>query len=138
MAEAKTKPGKASVAAFLAKVAGDERRKDCAALVKMMTAASGAQPVLWGPSIVGFGTYTLRYASGREAEWPVIGFSPRKSALVMYNLAGLPQFAKVRAKLGRHKAGGGCLYVTRLDDVDRALLAGLFDAAVKAKKKKPL
>jgi hypothetical protein len=133
VAEAKTKATKLSVAAFLAKLADKERRADCQAIVKLMQAASGESPTMWGSSIIGFGRYTLRYAGGREAEWPIIGFSPRKNDLTLYVGLGSGKYTDLLAKLGKHKTGKGCLYLKRLDDVDRSVLKRLIETSVKAK-----
>jgi hypothetical protein len=133
MPEPKTKPEKASVTAFIAKIADEDRRKDCTALVKLMSAATGEKPRMWGSSIVGFGSYPLRYASGREVDWPVVAFSPRKGALVLYNVAGLDEFATLGKKLGKHTTGKGCLYIQRLEDIDQVVLKRLVAGVVKAK-----
>lgn len=122
MAELKTKKTKASVAAFLAGLPDSAARKDCKVLVGMMQAATGAKPRMWGPSIVGFGDYHYEYASGREGDWFVMGFSPRKAALTLYFMSGLRRLEPDLARLGKHRTGGGCLYVKRLDDVDLAVL----------------
>jgi hypothetical protein len=130
MAEPKTRPTKASVTAFIAKQSDEARRKDCRALVKMMSAATGAKATMWGTGIVGFGSVPLRYASGRELDWPMIAFSPRKNALVLY-LTGLEGFATLTKKLGKHTTSRGCLYVNRLEDVDPTVLNRLIAGVVK-------
>lgn len=131
MPEAKTKATKLSVPAFLNRIADKERRDDCIAVVKLMKAATGEPATMWGTSIVGFGRYMLRYASGREAEWPIIGFSPRKKDLTFYLMGG--KDPDLMARLGKHKtSGGGCLYIKRLEDVDRSVLNQLIKASVKA------
>jgi hypothetical protein len=132
MAELKTKPTAASVEAFLTAVPGDERRADCLALAAMMREATRAEPKMWGPAIVGFGDHHYRYASGREGDWFMVGFSPRKGDLSIYLTAGLDHFAPLLAKLGKHKRGKGCLYVRRLADVDTAVLRELVDGSVAA------
>lgn len=130
MAELKTRPTGASVAAFLAGIPDDERRRDCRALDALMRRATGERPRMWGPSIVGYGSYVLRYADGRELEWPVIGFSPRKQALTVYIMGGLDRHAALLARLGNHKrSGGGCLYLKRLADVDPGVLEVLCERA---------
>ena len=130
MAELKTKPTTASVARFITAVTPETRRVDAPAVVKLMRRATGERPRLWGSSIVGFGTYRATYASGREVEWMLTGFSPRKSSLVLYVMSGFPRHAGLVAKLGKIKTGKGCLYVNRLADVDTAVLEELIHASV--------
>lgn len=136
MAEAKTKPTTASVVAFLKRAAGDDRRQDCAVLVRMMQDAAGAPAVMWGPAIVGFGTYELEYADGRTAEWPIIGFSPRAQDLTLYVGRSAKELNALLGKLGKHKMSGSCLHIKRLSDVDLTVLGTLIAASVKAKKKR--
>ena len=131
MAELKTKPTGASVADFIAGVDGEERRADCRALVELMSRVTGAEPAMWGPSIVGFGSYHYRYASGREGDWMLAGFSPRARELVVYVMAGFQGAEALLARLGRHKASSGsCLYIRRLADVDLAVLEELVRGSV--------
>lgn len=130
MAELKTKETKASVAAFLQKQA-PERRKDCRAVLKMMQEATGAKARMWGTSIVGFGKYRYRYDSGREGEWMVLGFSPRKGDLTLYVLPGLKAHAALLKRLGKHKTGKSCLYLKTLDDVDQKVLKEILKRAAK-------
>ena len=136
MAEAKTQPTKASVAAFLAAIPDEERRRDCKLVAKIMREATGAKPVLWGTNIVGFGTYRYRYASGREGDWPVTAFSPRKNDLTLYIMPGFDDNAGLLARLGRHKTGKSCLYLKRLADVDLAVLQEIIAKSVAAMAKK--
>jgi len=136
MAEPKTQPTKASVAAFIAAIPDERRRKDCEAVAKLMQAATGAKPVLWGTSIVGFGTYRYRYASGREGDWPVTGFSPRKNDLTLYVMPGFERYADLLARLGRHRTGKSCLYLKKLADADPAVLKELVGRSVAAMEKK--
>jgi hypothetical protein len=130
MAEVKTKQNKASVAAFLAKQE-PERRKECQAVLKMMQEATGAKARMWGTSSVGVGKYRYRYASGREGEWMVMAFSPRKSALTLYILPGLKAHAALLKRLGKHKTGGSCLYLKSLQDVDQKVLKEILKRAAK-------
>jgi hypothetical protein len=125
MTENKTKPTKTSVAAFIAAVADPTKRADAKALVKLMQSVAGEKPKMWGPSIIGFGSYHYRYESGREGDMPLIGFSPRKPATVLYNMLGFSDSAALLAKLGKHKTGKGCLYIKNLDDVDQKVLQAL-------------
>ena len=129
MAAPKTRPTKLSVTGFIATVTPEQRRLDALALLKIMKRATGEKPELWGPNIVGYGRYLLRYASGRELEWPLVGFSPRKTSLVLYLKRGFPRFATLLAKLGKHKTSGGCLYIRELADVDAAVLEQLVRAS---------
>jgi hypothetical protein len=130
MAELKTKVRRASVSAFLAKIPEAGRRKDAQAVARMMQRACGARPRLWGPNIVGFGTRLLKYSSGRELEWPLVAFSPRKPALVLY--LGRPdgKSAALLKRLGPHKLGGGCLYLRSLEGVSLPVLDKLVRATV--------
>jgi hypothetical protein len=132
MAEPKTRPTEASVSAFLGTVADPARRAECRAVAKMLEEVTGEQPTMWGPSIVGFGRYRYRGANGKDAEWPVIGFSPRKTDLTFYLMPGVARFGELTAKLGRYKSGKSCLYVRRLADVDVKVLRQLCAASVKA------
>jgi uncharacterized protein DUF1801 len=135
MAELKTKKTKASVPAFLAGL-DPEVRKDCRTLVGLMESATGAKAKMWGSSIVGFGDYRYKYASGREGDWFVMGFAPRKGALTLYLMGGLDRLAKDLAKLGKHKRGGGCLYVKNLDDLDPGVLRGMLKTVAARSRKK--
>lgn len=125
MAENKTKPTKISVAAFILALTDPTRRADAKALVKLMQGVAGEKPKMWGPSIIGFGSYHYRYDSGREGDMPLIGFSPRKAATVLYNMIGFSDSAALLAKLGKHSTGKGCLYIRKLADVDQKVLQAL-------------
>lgn len=130
-AELKTKKTKASVGEFIDGVAED-RRKDCRALAKMMKNATGAQAKMWGPSIIGFGDYHyVSERTGREGDWFLIGFSPRKADLTLYLMSGLKRHAGLIAKLGKHKVSGSCLHIRRLPDVDLGVLEDLLAASVR-------
>lgn len=122
MAENKTKPTGADVAAFLEAVPDRERREDAKALCALMERLSGEPPVLWGPGLVGFGQYRYRYDSGREGEAGRIGFSPRARELVLYFNDGFEERGERLARLGRHRTGKCCLYVRRLAEIDMAVL----------------
>jgi hypothetical protein len=136
MAEPKTKLTGQSVAAFIKTVDGDQRRKDCTALVRVMKQATGAPAKMYGPSIVGFGSSLIRYASGKTGTWPIVAFSPRKSDLTLYVGRGAKDFDALLGKLGTHKMSGGCLHIKRLSDVDLKVLTKLVSASVRARKKK--
>ena len=131
MAKLKTRRTAASVPAFLKSIADDDRRKDCQTLVRIMKRAVGAEPKMWGSSIVGFGHYHYKYASGRENDWFLAGFSPRKQDLTLYIMAGFDRYDALMTKLGKHKTGKSCLYLKRLADVDVAVLEELISASVK-------
>lgn len=131
MAELKTRPTDASVEDFIAAVDGDERRADCRTLVDLMRRVTGAEPMMWGPSIVGFGTYHYRYASGREGDWMLAGFSPRKRELTVYVMAGFSGADEALARLGKHRSSSGsCLYIKRLSDIDVDVLEELVRSSV--------
>lgn len=130
MAELKTKKTKASVTAFLNKITDEQRRKDCQTVLNLMKQATGEEPKMWGSSIVGFGKYHYRYASGREGEWPIIGFSPRKTDLTLYITPGFEKFESLMAKLGKYKTGKSCLYIKKLDDVEVPVLKKLIATSV--------
>ena len=137
MAEPKTRPTKASVAAFIGKVTGEERREDCRTLVRIMKKISKSDPVMWGPAIIGFGTQQLRYANGSELDWPLLAFSPRKRDLTLYIMSGFGDRDGLLAKLGRHRTGKACLYLKRLSDVDMKVLEQLIASSMKQARSKP-
>ena len=132
MADNKTKPTKLSVSAFIDAIADPIRRADAKALVKLMQSAAGEKPKMWGPSIIGFGSYHYTYDSGREGDMPLVGFAPRKAATVLYNLSGFKGAGALLAKLGRHSTGKGCLYIKKLTDVDQQVLTDLVVESVAA------
>lgn len=136
MATPRTARTNASVDAFIAAVEDDAVRRDCETLMGMMERATGARPALWGSSIVGFGSYHYRYESGREGEWFLTGFAPRKRNLTLYVMAGFDRYAPLMAKLGKHSTGKACLYVKRLADVDLAVLEELVSASVEHMKRR--
>jgi hypothetical protein len=127
MAENKTKATKVSVAAFIDAIQDEARRSDAKALVKLMQKAAGEKPKMWGPSIVGFGSYHYVYDSGREGDMPLIAFSPRKAATVLYGLGGSKALLP---KLGKHTTGKGCVYIKKLADVDQKVLETMAAKAV--------
>jgi len=131
MAELKTKRTNASVTAFIKRVRDVSRRRDCLAVVRIMKQATRASPKMWGTSIVGFGTYHYRYASGRQADWFLTGFAPRKQDLTLYLMAGAGRYKSLLARLGKYKAAGGCLHIKRLDDVNLTVLRQLVSKSVR-------
>ena len=130
MAELKTRKTNASVEKFLNNVADEQRRKDCFHLVEIMKTATKAKPAMWGASIVGFGSHQLKYASGRELEWPLIAFSPRKQDLTLYLMPGPEHYPSLIKNLGKHKTGKSCLYIKKLEDVDLPTLKQLIKQSV--------
>lgn len=135
MAELKTKATKASVAAFLRTMDDERKHNDAREVMALMKDVTGKRPKMWGPSIVGFGSYHYRYGSGREGDWPVTGFSPRKQYLTIYIMPGFSRYAPLMKKLGRYKTGKSCLYLQKLDDVDRKVLRRLVARSVTDMKK---
>ena len=133
MPENKTKPTQISVASFIDAIPDETKRADAKAIVKMMQGATGEKPKMWGPSIIGFGSQRLKYESGREGDWPIAAFSPRKAATVLYGLNGGAEAETLLAKLGKHTTGKGCLYIKKLADVDQKVLEKLIQKAVGAK-----
>jgi hypothetical protein len=134
MADNETKPTKISVSAFIDALTDDTRRADAKALVKLMQSATGEKPKMWGPSIIGFGSYHYTYESGREGDMPLAGFSPRKAATVVYGMTGFSESEALLVKLGKHTTGGGCLYIKKLTDVDEKVLETLVLTSVAAKR----
>jgi hypothetical protein len=124
MAANKTQLTEGSVSAFLDQLA-DPQRADAQALVKLLESATREKPKMWGPSIVGFGAYHYKYESGREGDMPLVAFSPRKAATVLYNLTGFPGADALLAKLGKYTTGKACLNIKKLTDVDHAVLKEL-------------
>lgn len=131
MAEAKTKPTKESVKDFLNRIPQAERREDCFAVAKMMEEITGEKPKMWGPGIVGFGTWHYKYASGHEGDWPVAAFSPRKKDLTLYFMPGFEGRTELMEKLGKHSVGKSCLYIKRLSDIHLPTLKKLIKTSIK-------
>jgi len=130
MADNKTKPTKLSVPAYIDTIADETQRADARTLVKLMQGATGEKAAMWGSAIVGFGSYHYKYDSGREGDMPLIGFSPRKAATVLYLMLGTGNYEAQLAKLGKHTTGKGCLYIKKLGDVDRKVLIDLIARCV--------
>ena len=131
MAELKTKETTNSVSAFLEKVADEGRRADCRIVVDIMQSVIKEEPRMWGSSIVGFGRYHYKGKSGREGEWPITGFSPRKGDLTLYIMGGFDKFPELMKGLGKYKTGKSCLYIRKLSDVDVKVLRKLVAQSVK-------
>jgi hypothetical protein len=132
MGENKTKPTKLDVATFIDALTDENRRADAKALVKLMQSATGEKPKMWGPSIIGFGSYHYKYDSGREGDMPIAGFSPRKAATVLYVMTGFSASEALLAKLGKHTTGKACLHIKKLADVDQKVLESLIVKSVAA------
>ena len=135
MAELKTKKNKKSVSAFLKSIADDRKRKDAETIMKMMKRITKETPTMWGDSTVGFGSYHYVYDSGREGDWFVAGFSPRKRNLTLYVMSGFKRHDPLMKKLGKYKTGMSCLYITKLDDIDMDVLEDLVKESVKHMRK---
>jgi len=135
MAELKTKKTEASVEDFLNKIKDQDVRQDCFEIAKIMKQATRSDPKMWGSSIVGFGTQHLNYASGRELDWMLIGFSPRKANITLYITGGLEKQSVLLKKLGKYSTGKGCLYIKKLKDVDVKVLKELVRESVQSVKK---
>ena|SRR5689334_753470 len=129
MAELKTQVTKASVDKFLQGIRDEIKREDCYQILKIMKRATQAEPKMWGPNIIGFGDYHYKYASGRENDWFMMGFSPRVQNITLYSMGGFD--SELLKKLGKYKTGKGCLYINRLEDVDKKVLSELISKSVK-------
>jgi hypothetical protein len=136
MAELKTKPTEESVAHFLDGIEDDKKRKDAFTLLEIFKEVTGEAPVMWGNNIIGFGTYHYKYASGREGDWMITGFSPRKQNLSLYLMCDLTEMQGHLEKIGRHKKGKSCLYINTLDDMDITVLKSTIKESVKFVKEK--
>ena len=135
MAELKTKQTDASVEKFLNKIADDVRREDCFTIARIMEEITGSKPKMWGESLVGFGAYHYKYASGHEGDWPLMSFSPRKNDLTLYLMGGFEHHKNLMGQLGKHRTGRSCLHIKRLSDVHMPTLKKLIRESVKSMKK---
>ncbi len=133
MAELKTKKNTASVKEYLDAIPDETQRKDAKAVAKLMASVTGEKAAMWGTSIVGYGSYHYKYASGQEGDWPLTGFAARKQALTLYIMSGFANEAALMKKLGKFKTGKACLYIKRLADVDMKVLEELVRRSVKEK-----
>ena len=131
MAELKTKVNNASVDKFLKGVKDERVREDCYKILDIMKKATKAEPRMWGTSIIGFGSYRFKYESGREGEWMLTGFSPRKQNLTLYIMPGFQEYNSLMKNLGKHTTGKSCLYIKKLEDVDTKVLKELVVKSVK-------
>lgn len=130
MSDPKTKRNKKSVKKFLSRVPDARRREAAETVLALMEEVTGEKPEMWGDSIVGFGSYRYKYESGREGEWPLTGFSPRKANLTLYIMSGFSRYQELLAELGKHKTGRSCLYLNRLEDIDMKVLRALIEESV--------
>jgi hypothetical protein len=130
MAELKTKRNKGDVEAFLNSVPDEKKRRDSFTILELMKQVTGQEPEIWGDSIVGFGSYHYKYESGREGDWFVTGFSPRKQNLTLYIMSGFDEYDNLMSRLGKYKTGKSCLYIKKIDDVDQDVLQELAKKSV--------
>lgn len=130
MAELKTKPCDASVEAFLNSVENEKKRQDSFAILELMREVTGEEAQMWGSIIIGFGSYHYKYASGREGDWMLVGFAPRKQALTLYIMSGFEGYDALMTDLGKHKTGKSCLYINKLEDIDLDTLRELIRQSV--------
>jgi hypothetical protein len=131
MAKLKTRKTDASVKDFLENVPDEYKRNDSFAIMELMSQVTGEEPAMWGTSIVGFGSYCYKYASGQEGEWPLVGFSPRRRNLTLYIMSGFDEYDSLMADLGKYKTGKSCLYINKLEDVDTETLRELVKQSAK-------
>ena len=130
MAEPKTKPTDRNVEDFLNSVEDEKKRQDSFKILRLMEEATGEEPQRWGDSIIGFGRYKYKYASGREGEWLLTGFSPRVQNLTLYIMSGFDQYDVLLNQLGKYKTGKSCLYINKIEDVDLQTLKDLVEQSV--------
>ena len=131
MAELKTKRNKGNVAAFLNNIPDEKKRQDSFAVLELMERVTGKEPEMWGDSIIGFGSYHYKYASGREGDWFVTGFSPRKQNLTLYIMSGFDEYDQLLSNLGKHSTGKSCLYIKKIEDINVDVLNELVEKSVK-------
>jgi len=134
--EIKTKKTDASVSKFIDAVEDESKREDAYTVLKLMQKITKEEPKLWGTSIVGFGTYQYKYASGQQGDWPLVGFSPRKQNLTLYIMPGFDKYDELMGKLGKYKTGKSCLYIKSLQDVDIKILQSIITQSVDYMKRK--
>jgi hypothetical protein len=130
MVKLKTSPNESSVVDFLESVAHEKKKQDSYQILEMMQKITGEKPIMWGGSIIGFGSYHFKYASGREGDWFLTGFSPRKQNLTLYIMSGFAEYDELLSRLGKYKTGKSCLYVNKIEDVDTQVLMQLVKLSV--------
>lgn len=136
MSDLKTKPTKKSPKVFIGKITHETRKNDALVLLDLFSRITKEEPIMWGDSIIGFGIFHYKYSSGREGDWPIVGFSPRKNSLSIYLMSGLKEELELLEKLGKHKIGVGCLYINRLSDIDLKVLSKLIKKSYNLTKNK--
>ncbi len=136
MAELKTQKNDASVKDFLNTVENEKRKQDSFVILDLMKKITQSEPSMWGPSIIGFGSYHYKYASGREGDWFLTGFSPRKQSLSIYIMSGFKKYEEILGRLGKYKTGKSCLYINKLEDIDMDVLEHLITESVEYLRKK--
>ena len=132
MAELKTKINDGDVEAFLNDITDTGKRQDCFTVLELLKKITGAEPEMWGASIVGFGNYQYKYESGREGDWFLAGFSPRKQNITFYIMSGFTKYDELLAKLGKHKTGKSCLHINKLEDVNLSILEEMIEKSIDA------
>ena len=132
MAENKTQKNTASIVDFLNNLPDEKKRQDSFTLLELIKQVSGTEPKMWGPSIIGFGDMHYKYESGREGDWFLVGFSPRKQNLTLYITGGFPKYTDLLGQLGKHKTGKGCLYINKLSDVNLEVLKKMISQSITA------
>ena len=135
MSKNKTQTTKSSVARFLDGIADKQKRADCRAVARIMRAVTGKNAKMWGSSIVGYGTYDYKYASGREGSFFISGFAPRAQNIVIYIMSGFRSHKSLMSRIGKHSTGKSCLYIKKLDDIDEKDLRSLIESSVKYMRK---
>jgi len=130
MTELKTQPNQSSVVDYLNSVENEKKRADSFSILQLMQEVTGEEPLMWGDSIVGFGTYRYKYASGRKGEWFLTGFAPRKQNLTLYIMSGFENYEQLLGQLGKYKTGKSCLYINKLEDVNLDVLRELVKESV--------
>ncbi|MBE9068788.1 DUF1801 domain-containing protein [Leptolyngbya cf. ectocarpi LEGE 11479] len=130
MSDLKTQPNDASVDKFIQALENEQRRNDCLTLLPIMQRVTQREPTMWGDSMIGFGRYHYRYKSGREGDWFITGFSPRKRELTVYIMPGFENYSALLEQLGKHRLGKSCLYIKKLSDVDITLLETLITQSI--------
>jgi hypothetical protein len=131
MAELKTQKNNASVEGFLNGIENKKRKQDSFMVLDLMKKITGTAPSMWGPSIIGFGSFRYKYANGKTADWFLAGFSPRKQNLTLYIMSGFSKYKEILQSLGKYKTGKSCLYINKLEDIDMAVLEELIASSVR-------
>jgi hypothetical protein len=130
VAELKTKKNLASVHDFLNSVENEKRKVDSFTVLELMKSITNAEPSMWGTAIIGFGSYRYTYASGREGDWFLVGFSPRKQSLTLYIMSGFSKYEEILSRLGKYKTGKSCLYINKIEDIDIVVLEELIVSSI--------